>query len=36
LWMIAVLFIILLFYMFIVHKPLLVIERESLCALLNN
>lgn len=36
LWMIAILFIILLFYMFIVHKPLLVIERESLSALLNN
>lgn len=36
LWMIAVLFIVLLFYMFIVHKPLLVIERESLVGILNN
>jgi NADH-quinone oxidoreductase subunit N len=36
LWMIAVLFVILLFYMFLVHKPLLTIERNALETLLNS
>lgn len=36
LWIVVVLFIMLLFYMFTIHRPLIIMERQALLALLNN